>query len=504
MAHIPRTLPLLLSLALMACSDSSPAPSAESGQPGSARTKATQPARVPGAAESSERQRTGPPVAEVHLQGSGAAARAHSDALDPSLAADLEKGGDVMVRRGDLAGAVSRYARSVRVTRRLHEAKPEDTPVLAALSSRIEKAAYTCRIAGRVDEAIVLYRQHVQVAQRLAGRGPDHAAAGSGALQSLHILGDLLLQAGKPREALANFEAALERLERAEANVKSTTAHRRNASVALGRIGFALQKLEKFDEGRAALTRSVEIAAEIASGPDAQQDPSLHLEHAGALTGLAALEGAARALDAAQQHLTAALEIHRTLAGQAALRGSPQILHGLSVAAARLARVELERQQLDAARELATESLRALDAVLPQASNANAALREKVSRLELLADIARAGKDWKLATARRIEALGILENITKQSGGAAVLWMECARAHQALAALHRDALAEQPSAATARKDHSNQRAFHRSRALMAARQAVERDGALQDWAGQFERELGPESPDEHGRATTDD
>ena len=492
MLHTSRSTPFLLLLVLapvlLACSDSSP----NAGTNGSPSEPAAA-TDVPRAQVRLEAPRSTTPDAPAQ------AAPRVPTASDPKVSEDLEKGGDVMVRRGDLVGAVARYARSVSETRKLHVAHPEDSSLLALLVRRLNKAAYSCRLANRTEEAIVLYREHVKFAQTLSGRGADRVAAATDALRSLQILGDLLLQAGRAEAALSSFHAALERMERAEPSVKLTPDHRRNLSVALGRIGFALQKLKRFDEGRTQLQRSVKLAAELAAAPQNTRDPSSAIEYAGALTGLAALEMAAGAKDAARGHLEGALNVHRQLVS-APSGTAPELRHGLSVAAARLARVELEREKIDSARRLAQESLRALEQVIPMASNEAGALREKVARLELLSDVELAAKSWDAAAKHRVEALAVLEGLVEQSGGAALLWMQCARVHVALKALHDQAVASPDVDDAARKEHENQAQFHRDRALQAARQAADRDGALSAWAAQLASELAGSQ----GRATIGD
>jgi hypothetical protein len=144
--------------------------------------------------------------------------------------------------------------------------------------------------------------------------------------------------------------------------------------------------------------------------------------------------------------------------------------------------------------------MRALEEVIPMASNAAGALREKVARLELLSDVERAAKSWDAAAKHRIAALAVLEGLVEQSGGAASLWMQCARVHVALKTLHDQAVAAPEIDAAARKEHASQAEFHRERALQASRQAADRDGALSAWAAQLASELAGSQ----GRATIGD
>ncbi|WP_170136385.1 protein kinase domain-containing protein [Nannocystis exedens] len=158
-------------------------------------------------------------AAERHFQHAHRLAE-QSFGADELRGADVnDQHGDMLLRAGDIDGALVQYQRGLEVRRaRL----PADAPLLADSLRRIAKAH---RVAGRLDEAAKL----LQEAQRLRERDPEVESA-EAALIRLR-LGDLALDRNNPGEARGHYERAIA--------IYSAVSEAEIAELALARFGLA-------------------------------------------------------------------------------------------------------------------------------------------------------------------------------------------------------------------------------------------------------------------------
>lgn len=383
---------------------------------------------------------------------------------DAGVADDLEKGGDVMVRRGDMAGAAQRYAGSVRVTQGLVEQHPEDAKLQEALARRLERAAYSFQLLGDADRAVKHYRDHVVLAGRLAARDRDSAHFAYDALRSLQAIGDLDLQRGRPADALKSYQAALDLSQRMSDGAPDDRAAKTNLSIAFGRVGFAHQRAGELDAALENLQRAERIASALAHG--AASDAPAQRDWAASLLELANVEELKGDLDTAIGHLDTALSLWRKQAATATLEEGPAVMHQLSVAAARLARPLSRRGDAVRAESLARESLAILLDLVPQASDPVVAARETCARHELLADVLlAAGRAEEAATCRR-RSLAVLDELDRQEESSPVIQFERAQIHERIAR-DRDRAGDTEGARASR-----------ARALELARLAAQADASL--------------------------
>jgi tetratricopeptide (TPR) repeat protein len=110
-------------------------------------------------------------------------------------------------RSGDVAAAESALASLALEQQRLAKSPPPGPYDWAAYveSQRLAAAGWIARVRKRDDEAIALLRQAAQVEEKVG----KHPVTPGSVLPARELLGDLFLDLGRPREALAEYEASL-------------------------------------------------------------------------------------------------------------------------------------------------------------------------------------------------------------------------------------------------------------------------------------------------------
>jgi tetratricopeptide (TPR) repeat protein len=215
---------------------------------------------------------------------------------------------------------------------------PDDSRLVMSLNNLGELH----RSAGRLDQAVVLYREALAIRERLVPDDDLELAVSYGNLAQHHQ------NLGQPEEALDLY--------RREAEVRERALGESDPSVAgaLSNAGVAALLLGRHDEARTDLERAIAI---LEGGGSLANPPELAL----ALTNLAQVEDAAGALDRSEQLYRRALQVWIMNRGESSI----EAIRGRRNLADHLAR----RALYDEAEELYAAAARTLEVEHPRATD---------------------------------------------------------------------------------------------------------------------------------------
>jgi tetratricopeptide (TPR) repeat protein len=241
-------------------------------------------------------------------------------------------------------------SRSIAIYRQLAQANPHEYE--PGLARALNNLGIHWRNAGRLNEAMALFREAVEVNRRLA-RG--NAAAHDPELAiTLNSLGNLLLEMGQHDQALLIVKEAVEVNRRLAA--ANPDAHEHNLAMALNTLGSSLQLLAKGRDALPPTEEAVEICRRLTAANPEAHEPTLalaldnlgtRLAMAATLEGRDQAEAAALALSSTEE----AVGIFRRLAASSPARFEHDLARSLNNLATWLAQVSRVDEAVTVAEE---------------------------------------------------------------------------------------------------------------------------------------------------------
>lgn len=167
-----------------------------------------------------------------------------------SLASATLKLGDVQRDLGDSTGALASYEKGLALRQALSSGKA-DVLALGLEAAAQLQIGELHKLQGNTDKALVAYEAARDIAQRLADADPANEAQQATLARSLRLIGQIQLDAKKPKEARDTYSAALEiaaRLAAAKPDDMNRQAELAAAYHEMGAAEYALIDRSKYTE----------------------------------------------------------------------------------------------------------------------------------------------------------------------------------------------------------------------------------------------------------------
>lgn len=175
----------------------------------------------------------------------------------------LNKQGDVLVAQGRLNEALVIYRDSLAIAKRLAKVDPNDAH-LRALSQCYEKMGSVMDSQDEGGEALKFYRESLAIDERLAKTDPGGPTSQHDLATSYIRLGDGLFRQGEKEEALKAYRESLGIVERLAKTDSEEAKWQREVAEGYERIGDVLCSQREYNEALNAYQRCVPILEELA------------------------------------------------------------------------------------------------------------------------------------------------------------------------------------------------------------------------------------------------
>jgi serine/threonine protein kinase/tetratricopeptide (TPR) repeat protein len=187
---------------------------------------------------------------------------------DPSLQRELAlayrrvaevQGGQTGASLGDTAGAIESHRRSVAILRSLLASRPNDRAAMWDVADASLRLAQAVSVTADQQAALALAGDAVRQFQAIVTDGSPTLEERLGLVRAHDAYGAILLESGKPQEALGAFQRAQQLLEAAPESDRRRPDVRRALSVAYQHLGDAHSTFGDQDAALASFERSLSL-----------------------------------------------------------------------------------------------------------------------------------------------------------------------------------------------------------------------------------------------------
>jgi tetratricopeptide (TPR) repeat protein len=188
----------------------------------------------------------------------------------------LQNLGDVLVQRGDLAGALREYQAALATTLVLTTLAPGDEDYERNLAISYDRVGEVQVKQGDEAAGLASYRASLAISERLAAHAPSDMTRQRDLAVSHTWIGGALLLQGKRAEALAEMRIALALDEKIAASDPRNATWQRDLSVGVSRVGDVLLEQGDLAGAIAQYRRSLALDEQLAAA--APDDTGLQLD----------------------------------------------------------------------------------------------------------------------------------------------------------------------------------------------------------------------------------
>jgi serine/threonine protein kinase/tetratricopeptide (TPR) repeat protein len=199
---------------------------------------------------------------------------AEESSADPSLQRELAlayrrvgdlQGGTGSASLGDTAGAIESHNRSLAILRSLAAARPDDHATRWEIADGTLRLALLVSLTADQQRSLTLARDAARQFEGLASGGTPTLEDRLGLARAYDAVGTILLESGKPQEALGMFQREQQLLESASDTDRGRPAVRRALSVAYQHLGDAHGTFGDQQSALASFERSLSLRQALSS-----------------------------------------------------------------------------------------------------------------------------------------------------------------------------------------------------------------------------------------------
>jgi tetratricopeptide (TPR) repeat protein len=183
----------------------------------------------------------------------------HNTDWPRDLSVSLKKVGDVLVLRGDTAGALQHYTDALQINDGLIVTDPNQPDWQRDLSGSLNKVGEVLELRGDTDGALEHYTRALRIADRLNGADPHNTGWRNDLSVSLMNVGDVLAPRADPDVALDHYTRAVRLREQLTQADPHNAGWQRDLAFSIGRVGNMLAQRGDADGARQRYTQAVKI-----------------------------------------------------------------------------------------------------------------------------------------------------------------------------------------------------------------------------------------------------
>ncbi|RST29611.1 TIR domain-containing protein [Sphingomonas ginkgonis] len=171
--------------------------------------------------------------------------------------------GELAQTRGDMAGALTRYAEAKATTAELLRRRPDDPQRLFDHAQNVYWTGYLDEQRGDLDQAIAAMRDYRRLAAQMVQRAPGKPEYQLEVVYADTNLGTMLMRGRHYREAADTYQNALNQSEQLAAAQPGSQDAQEQVSGALGWLAEAREFGGEFDEARLLRERETRLAQQL-------------------------------------------------------------------------------------------------------------------------------------------------------------------------------------------------------------------------------------------------
>jgi tetratricopeptide (TPR) repeat protein len=175
------------------------------------------------------------------------------------ISISLNRIGDVLAERGDLAGALAAHREDVELSRALSDRSPGDANLRRGISVSLHKLGDLLKFQGNAADALAAFREALGIDRGLAQKEPGNPQRRRDLHISLNDVGSVLRITGDLASALAAYREGLAIARELSTQDPDNTEWRRDVSGSLDRIGSVLSDQGNLVEALAAYREDLAI-----------------------------------------------------------------------------------------------------------------------------------------------------------------------------------------------------------------------------------------------------
>ncbi len=177
--------------------------------------------------------------------------------------AGLDRLGDVLMSRGDAAGAQASYEAAIQISQRLAEKEPDDAALQRNVAVGVKKLGDMHASAGSYDKALAAYQDSIGLMQKLANMDPGNAEARLDQVALLNNAGDMEVRLNHADEALSAYSDGLRLVEELSAKAPDDVRILRDLAVSHVKTGEIKAATGKPDEALVSFSKALEIRQKL-------------------------------------------------------------------------------------------------------------------------------------------------------------------------------------------------------------------------------------------------
>ena len=177
--------------------------------------------------------------------------------------AGLDRLGDVLMSKGNAAGAQQSYEAAIRISRQLAETKPDDAGLQRNVAVGVKKLGDMHASAGAYNKALAAYQDSIGLMQKLANMEPGNAEARLDLAALLNNAGDMEFRLNHAGEALSAYSDGLRLVAELSAKAPDDVRILRDLAVSHIKTGEINAATGKPDEAMLAYSKALEIRQKL-------------------------------------------------------------------------------------------------------------------------------------------------------------------------------------------------------------------------------------------------
>lgn len=186
---------------------------------------------------------------------------AQTNPVDHSAA--LDRLGDVLMDRGNVAGAEENYQAAIKISGQLAKSNPGDAGLARNLAVGVKKLGDLHAVAGAYDKALAAYQDAIGLMQTLANKDASNTEARLDLSALLNDAGDMEVRMNHGEQALAAYSDGLRLVEELSARAPDDAKILRSLAVSYAKTGEIKAATNSPDESLIAFSKALTIREKL-------------------------------------------------------------------------------------------------------------------------------------------------------------------------------------------------------------------------------------------------